>query len=47
MTCHFRYPAHGAGCTIHLAVPEFLVVESSMLYFDTNRKKRGRGGGGL
>lgn len=46
MTCHFRYPACGAGHTIHLAVSQFITAESSMLYFDTNMKKAGGGGGG-
>ena len=47
MMCHFRYPTRGAGCTIHLAVPEFIMAESSILYFDTNMKKRGREGDGV
>lgn len=47
MTCHFRYLTHGTGCTIHLAVPKFIMTESSILYFDTNMKKRGGEGGGI
>lgn len=41
MTCHFRYPACRADCTIHLAVSQFIMAESSILCFNATTKKQG------